>query len=433
MTPAPDLHDKIRNRTAKVGVIGLGYVGLPLAVEFALQGFDVTGFDVDEWKAGEIDGGRSYIPDVKSDDVAKTVAAGKLRATTDMSTLHEMDVIDICVPTPLRKTRDPDLSFVVQAVDAVKAHLRRGQLIILESTTYPGTTDEVVQPALEEQGLKAGTDFYLAFSPERVDPGNTKYSTKSIPKVVGGMNEVSTNLAAELYGAVIDTVVKVSSTQVAEMVKLLENTFRAVNIGLVNEIALMSHRMNIDVWEVIDAAGTKPFGFMPFYPGPGLGGHCIPIDPFYLSWKARQTGFEARFIELAGHVNGSMPAYVAERIAEALNTRKRAINGSKVHLLGMAYKKDVSDMRESPALDVMELLERRGAVVSYTDPFVPRLKYAHIDIASIDESKLDGVDCAVICTNHKAFDYPAIAARYPLIVDTRNALKGIKGEHIFRL
>jgi UDP-N-acetyl-D-glucosamine dehydrogenase len=344
-----------------------------------------------------------------------------------------MDVIDICVPTPLRKTRDPDLSYVVKAVDAVKTHLRPGQLVILESTTYPGTTDEVVQPALEENGLKAGKDFYLAFSPERVDPGNPKYSTKTIPKVVGGVNQVSTDLAAELYGSAIDSVVKVSSTQVAEMVKLLENTFRAVNIGLVNEIALMSHRMNIDVWEVIDAAGTKPFGFMPFYPGPGLGGHCIPIDPFYLSWKARQTGFEARFIELAGHVNGSMPAFVVERIAEALNTRKKAINGSKIHLLGVAYKKDVSDMRESPALDVLELLERRGASVSYTDPFVPRLQHAHIDMASVDESQVNGVDCAVICTNHKAFDYAAIAKRYPLIVDTRNALKGHSGEHIFRL
>ncbi len=433
MTANVELHDRIRNRSARVGIIGLGYVGLPLAVEFAQHGYAVTGFDVDPWKIGEINGGRSYILDVKTEHVARAVADGTLRATADMSALRDMDVIDICVPTPLRKTRDPDLSYVVKAVDAVKAHLRPGQLVILESTTYPGTTDEVVQPALEENGLKAGKDFYLAFSPERVDPGNPKYSTKTIPKVVGGVNQDSTDLAAELHGSAIDSVVKVSSTQVAEMVKLLENTFRAVNIGLVNEIALMSHRMNIDVWEVIDAAGTKPFGFMPFYPGPGLGGHCIPIDPFYLSWKARQTGFEARFIELAGHVNGSMPAFVVERIAEALNTRKKAINGSKIHLLGVAYKKDVSDMRESPALDVLELLERRGASVSYTDPFVPRLQHAHIDMASVDESQVNGVDCAVICTNHKAFDYAAIAKRYPLIVDTRNALKGHSGEHIFRL
>ena len=428
-----ELKDKIQKRQAKVGIIGLGYVGLPLAVEFALHGFNVTGFDVDTWKVGEINGSRSYIGDVKTADVARAVEQQKLRATTDMSRLHDMDAIDICVPTPLRKTRDPDLSYVVQAVEAVKARLRRGQLVILESTTYPGTTDEVVQPALEEGGLKAGTDFHLAFSPERVDPGNVKYSTKTIPKVVGGINRESTDLAADLYGAIIDTVVRVSSTQVAEMVKLLENTFRAVNIGLVNEIALMSHRMNIDVWEVIDAASTKPFGFMPFYPGPGLGGHCIPIDPFYLSWKARQSGFEARFIELAGHVNGSMPAYVVERISEALNTRKKAINGSRIHLLGVAYKKDVSDMRESPALDILELLERRGAQVSYTDPYVPRLQHGITDLRSADESSLNGIDCAVICTNHAAFDYAAMPQRYPLIVDTRNALKGVEAKNIFRL
>jgi UDP-N-acetyl-D-glucosamine dehydrogenase len=427
------LKDRIRSRQAKVGVIGLGYVGLPLAVEFALHGFDVTGFDVDAWKVGEINAGRTYIGDVKGEDVEKAIKGGKLRATTDMSELQDMDAIDICVPTPLRKTRDPDLSYVVQAVDAVKAALRRGQLVILESTTYPGTTDEVVQPALEEKGLEAGRDFYLAFSPERVDPGNPKYSTKTIPKVVGGINAESTELAVELYKSIIDTVVPVSSTQVAEMVKLLENTFRAVNIGLVNEIALMSHRMNIDVWEVIDAASTKPFGFMPFYPGPGLGGHCIPIDPFYLSWKARQSGFEARFIELAGHVNGSMPAYVVERIGEALNTRKKAINGARVHLLGVAYKKDVSDVRESPALDIAELLERRGALLSYSDPYVPRLRHGHVDLTSVDESNVNGVDCAVICTNHAAFDYRRMPERYPLIVDTRNALKGNDAPNVFRL
>jgi UDP-N-acetyl-D-glucosamine dehydrogenase len=282
--------------------------------------------------------------------------------------------------------------------------------------------------------LKAGTDFYLAFSPERVDPGNVSYSTRTIPKVVGGVNKTSTQLASDLYGSIIETVIPVSSTQVAEMVKLLENTFRAVNIGLVNEIALMSHRMNIDVWEVIDAASTKPFGFMPFYPGPGLGGHCIPIDPFYLSWKARQSGFECRFIELAGHVNGSMPAYVVERIGEALNTVKKAINGSRIHLMGVAYKKDVSDLRESPALDVLELLHRRGAALSYTDPYVPRLEHGDIRLCSVAEEKAgDGIDCAVICTNHKVFDYRRMVARFPLIVDTRNALKGIEGNHIFRL
>ncbi|OFW16055.1 MAG: UDP-N-acetyl-D-glucosamine dehydrogenase [Acidobacteria bacterium RIFCSPLOWO2_12_FULL_67_14] len=430
---AAPLKDRIRNRTARVGVIGLGYVGLPLAVEFARNGFEVTGFDVDTSKVDAINGGRSYILDVKNEDIAAAVASRTLAATTDMSRLRDMDVIDICVPTPLRKTKDPDLSYVVQAVDAVKAHLKPGQLVVLESTTYPGTTDEVVQPALEEGGLRAGTDFYLAFSPERVDPGNQTYSTRTIPKVVGGVNPASTELAADLYGSVIDTVVPVSSTRVAEMVKLLENTFRAVNIGLVNEIALMSHRMNIDVWEVIDAASTKPFGFMPFYPGPGLGGHCIPIDPSYLSWKARQYGFECRFIELASHVNGSMPEHVVERIGEALNTLKKAVNGSRVHLFGVAYKKDVSDMRESPALDILELLHRRGATVTYTDPYVPKLQHGDLKLCSLPETKADGIDCAVICTNHSVFDYQAMLKRFPLIVDTRNALKGIQADHIFRL
>ena len=429
-----NLKDKIRDRTAKVGVIGLGYVGLPLAVEFAKKGFDVTGFDVDASKIDEINGGRSYILDVKTEEVRASVDAGRLRATTDMSRLKEMDAIDICVPTPLRKTKDPDLSYVIQAVESVKARLRRGQLVILESTTYPGTTDEVVQPALEEHGLKAGADFYLAFSPERVDPGNPGFNTRTIPKVVGGFDQQSTELASDLYGSIIDTVVPVSSTQVAEMVKLLENTFRAVNIGLVNEIALMAYRMNIDVWEVIDAASTKPFGFMPFYPGPGLGGHCIPIDPFYLSWKARQSGFECRFIELAGQVNASMPAYVVERIGEALNTMKKAVNGSRIHLFGVAYKKDVSDMRESPALDVLELLSRRGAALSYTDPFVPTLQHGDINLCSVPEDKAaQGIDCAVICTNHGVFDYADIVKSYPLVVDTRNALKGIKAGHVFRL
>jgi UDP-N-acetyl-D-glucosamine dehydrogenase len=318
-------------------------------------------------------------------------------------------------------------------VEAVRAHLRPGQLVILESTTYPGTTEEVVQPLLQETGLRAGSDFYLAFSPERVDPGNRDYTTRRIPKVVGGVNAASTELAVELYRSIIDVVVPVSSTQVAEMVKLLENTFRAVNIGLVNEIAQMSRRMDIDVWEVIDAAGTKPFGFMPFYPGPGLGGHCIPIDPFYLSWKARQNGFECRFIELAGHVNGSMPAFVVERVSEALNTMKKAINGARIHLFGVAYKKDVSDIRESPALDVLELLHRRGATLSYTDPFVPTLEHAGTRLDSVPEAETVDVDCAVICTNHSAFGYSSMPDRFPLVVDTRNALRGISAHNVFRL
>ncbi|MGE0446457.1 MAG: nucleotide sugar dehydrogenase [Vicinamibacterales bacterium] len=428
-----NLKEKLERRSARVGVIGLGYVGLPLAVEFARAGFDVTGFDVDAAKTEAISAGRSYIGDVKSADLAEQVQAGRLRATTDMSRLAEMDAVDICVPTPLRKTKDPDMSFVVAAAEQIARYLHPGMLIVLESTTYPGTTAEVLQPMFEAQGLVVGRDFFLAFSPERVDPANEKFNTRNTPKVVGGTTPACSEVAAALYRTSIDTVVPVSSTQVAEMVKLLENTFRAVNIGLVNEIALMSHRMNIDVWEVINAASTKPFGFMPFYPGPGLGGHCIPIDPFYLSWKARQSGFECRFIELAGQINGSMPAYVVERIGEALNTQKRAINGAKVHLFGVAYKKDVSDMRESPALDVLELLHRRGAELSYTDPHVPTLQEGDLCLASVPEPDVRGIDCAVICTNHSVFDYAAMPGRFPIVVDTRNALKGVTAPNVFRL
>jgi UDP-N-acetyl-D-glucosamine dehydrogenase len=427
------LKEKLEKRQASVGVIGLGYVGLPLAVEFAKAGFDVTGFDVDESKVAEMNAGRSYILDVRTEDVASFVKAGRLRATTDMSKLADMDAVDICVPTPLRKTKDPDMSFVVSAAEEIAKYIHPGMLIVLESTTYPGTTAEVLQPMFEARGLTAGEGFYLAFSPERVDPANEKFNTRNTPKVVGGTTPACSEMAAALYAAAVDTVVPVSSTQVAEMVKLLENTFRAVNIGLVNEIALMAHRMNIDVWEVIDAAKTKPFGFMPFYPGPGLGGHCIPIDPFYLSWKAKQSGFECRFIELAGHVNGSMPEYVVERISEALNTRKKAINGARIHLFGLAYKKDVSDMRESPALDILQLLHRRGAELSYTDPYVPTLKEGSVALQSIPEEKVDGVDCAVIATDHKVFNYSAMPTRFPLIVDTRNALKGNAAKNIFRL
>jgi UDP-N-acetyl-D-glucosamine dehydrogenase len=425
--------DLIRSKKARIGVIGLGYVGLPLAVEFARAGFDTTGFDVDAAKISQINGGKSYIPDVPDAELCAAVKAGKLHATSDMSQLGAMDVIDICVPTPLRKTKDPDLSFVVKAVEAVAATLRRNQLVVLESTTYPGTTDEVVQPMLEAGGLKADEDFLLAFSPERVDPGNAQFTTRTIPKVVGGIGPKSTEAAAQLYASVVATVVPVSSTRVAEMVKLLENTFRAVNIGLVNEVALMSHKMDIDVWEVIDAAKTKPFGFMPFYPGPGLGGHCIPIDPFYLSWKARQSGFEARFIELAGHVNGSMPEYVVDRIGEALNSVKKPINGSRIHLFGIAYKKDVNDMRESPALDILELLVKRGAIVSYTDPWVPELRDGAHAQPSVDfETALrNGYDCVVVTTDHKLFDYERIAA-LPLVVDTRNAIKR-RSPAIFKL
>jgi len=434
MTAASELLERIRTTQARIGIIGLGYVGLPLAVEFARAGFDVTGFDVDEGKIAQINAGKSYIPDVPASELSEVVQKGKLRATSDMAKLGDMDVVDICVPTPLRKTKDPDLSYVVKAVEAAAKVLRRGQLVILESTTYPGTTDEVVQPMLEAGGFRAGEDFLLAFSPERVDPGNAQYTTRQIPKVVGGNGVASTEAACALYSRVVASVVPVSSTRVAEMVKLLENTFRAVNIGLVNEIALMSRKMDIDVWEVIDAAKTKPFGFMPFYPGPGLGGHCIPIDPFYLSWKARQSGFECRFIELAGQVNGSMPEYVVQRVADALNSVKKPINGSKVHLFGVAYKRDVNDMRESPALDVLELLIRRGAEVTYSDPWVGEIHEGHHHLKSVDVDTAiaGGFDCAVITTDHAAFDYARLAA-LPLIVDTRNALKGMTGANIVRL
>jgi UDP-N-acetyl-D-glucosamine dehydrogenase len=429
-----ELLQKIESKQAKLGVIGLGYVGLPLAVEFARAGFSVVGFDVDEKKVAELKAGRSYIPDVSSAHLAEVVNNGRFVATTDAGALSTVDIIDICVPTPLRKTKDPDMTYVVQAVKATADVLRKGQLIILESTTYPGTTVEVVQPELAARGFTPGVDFYLAFSPERVDPGNPHYQTKNIPKVVGGINEDSTRAAVAFYAQVMDTVIPVSSPSVAEMVKLLENTFRAVNIGLVNELALMCNRMGLDVWEVIDAAKTKPFGFMPFYPGPGLGGHCIPIDPFYLSWKARQYNFEARFIELAGSVNGAMPEFVVQRIIDALNSKKKALNGSRVHVIGVAYKRDVNDLRESPALEVLELLAQRGAIVSYTDPYVPAFKHASLDLQSVDELQAHtGVDCGVIITDHKVFDYAGMVARFPLLVDTRNALKGVRSDSLFRL
>jgi UDP-N-acetyl-D-glucosamine dehydrogenase len=429
-----ELLKKIESKQAKLGVIGLGYVGLPLAVEFARAGFPVVGYDVDQKKVADLMAGRSYIPDVPSAHLAEVLKSGKFMATTDPKQLGDVDIIDICVPTPLRKTKDPDMTYVVQAVEVTAAVLRKGQLIILESTTYPGTTVEVVQPTLAAKGFKPGVDFYLAFSPERVDPGNPNYQTKNIPKVVGGINEDSTRAAVAFYAQVMDTVIPVSSPSVAEMVKLLENTFRAVNIGLVNELAQMCHRMDLDVWEVIDAAKTKPFGFMPFYPGPGLGGHCIPIDPHYLSWKARQYNFEARFIDLAGNVNAGMPEFVVQLIIDALNSQRKSLNGARVHIIGAAYKRDVNDLRESPALDVLELLAKRGAIVSYTDPYVPELRHAHLDLKTVDEKKMhEGVDCGVIVTDHKVFDYHAMVNRFPLLVDTRNALKGVTRDHVFRL
>ena len=429
------LLERIRSKQARVGVIGLGYVGLPLVVEFAAAGLEAVGFDIVAEKVAAIKKGNSYIADVPASRVGALVRSGHLSVTTDFSLLSTLDTINICVPTPLRKAKDPDLSYVISAVDQIAKHLHSGQLIILESTTYPGTIDEVVLPRLEEGGLSVGTDFFLAFSPERVDPGNREWTTKNIPKVVGGVDRASTAVAAALYEHCVNEVVTVSSPRVAEMVKLLENTFRAVNIGLVNELALMCASLDVDVWEVIDAAKTKPFGFMPFYPGPGLGGHCIPIDPFYLSWKARQNGFESRFIELAGYVNGAMPRYVVERIAEALNSRSRSVKGSRIHLVGVAYKPDVSDMRESPALDIAQLLIQRGALLSYSDPFVESVSEGQLDLHSvpIEEALGSGIDCAVITTNHQGVDYESIVRRSPIVVDTRNTLQGVKEAHIFRL
>ena len=430
-----ELSEKIRSKAVRAGVIGLGYVGLPLAVEFAKAGVKAVGFDVDTKKTASILKGKSYISDIESEVVSRVVRDGTLVATTDFALLEDVDTINICVPTPLRKTKDPDLSYVVKAAEQIAAHLRPGQLVILESTTYPGTVTEVVQPMLEKQGLRAGTDFFLAFSPERVDPGNVEWMTRNIPKVVGGTDTNSTEVAAALYNLIVETVVPVSSTRVAEMVKLLENTFRAVNIGLVNELALMCRDLDVDVWEVIDAAKTKPFGFMPFYPGPGLGGHCIPIDPFYLSWKARQNGFESRFIELAGHVNASMPRYVVERVTEALNSRARSVRGSRVHLCGMAYKPNVGDVRESPSLDIANLLIRQGANVSYSDPHVGVVREAGLTLDEVPLSQAleDGVDVSVITTHHDEFDYDAIVRLSPVVVDTRNSLRGIDADHIFRL
>ena len=431
---AEGLAEKIRTKTAQVGIVGLGYVGLPLAVEFAKAGFQVTGLEVQESRAAQINAGHSYVQDVPTEQLAPLVAQGLLKATTDFGAVAGLDTINICVPTPLRKTKDPDMSFIVSACQEIARHIRKGTLVILESTTYPGTTDELVRPMLERDDLKVGRDIFLCFSPERVDPGNPQYQTKNIPKVVGGSTADCTDLGVLLYSQTLDKVVPVSSTQVAEMVKLLENTFRMINIGLVNELAVMCQRMGINVWEVIDAAATKPFGFMPFYPGPGLGGHCIPVDPFYLSWKSKQAGIEARFIELAGHVNGQMPHYVVDLIQDALNQQGKPLKNSHIHLLGVAYKKDIYDVRESPALDIALLLGKRGAKVSYSDPYVSSLKLDGQELPAEDALEMaERADCMVVVTNHSCFPYPELVERAALIVDTRNALKGVCSPKIVKL
>lgn len=428
------LVDKIRKKKIRSAVIGLGYVGLPLAVELAEAGVEVVGIDLDKTKVDAINNKKSYIQDVPTAKVKDLVSKGMLTATNVYSALMNVDTINICVPTPLRKTKEPDISYIVKSAEQIARFLKKGQLIILESTTYPGTTDEVLLPMFEAKGLKVGKDFFLAFSPERVDPANPQYNTRNIPKVVGGVTPECTDAAKALYELAIDTVFPVSSTRVAETVKLLENTFRAVNIGLVNELALMCDKMNINVWEVIDAAKTKPFGFMAFYPGPGLGGHCIPIDPFYLSWKARLFGFEARFIELAGQINGAMPEHVVKKIGDALNEIGKSVKGAKVLILGVAYKKNVSDFRESPAFEVIHFLRQKGATVSYSDPHVPSIKEGEVTMKSVKLTPelLKKSDCVVIITDHAKYDYSLIVQHANLVLDTRNAIK-VKSNKVVKL
>ncbi|MDN3515425.1 MAG: nucleotide sugar dehydrogenase [Candidatus Brocadia sp.] len=430
-----ELQEKIKTKKAKIGVIGLGYVGLPLALEFVRNGYCVTGIDKSKDRVESLNKGTSYVIDIKGEDIAQFIEKGLLSVTDDASVLSTLDAISICVPTPLTKTKDPDMSYIINVGQEIKNYLHNDQLFVLESTTYPGTTEELIQPMLEEGGLKAGRDFYLAFSPERIDPGNKTYSVKNIPKVVGGVTPQCTELACNLYGQIIERIVPVSSPKVAETVKLLENTFRNVNIALVNEIAIMAEKLGIDVWEVIDAAKSKPFGFMSFYPGPGLGGHCIPIDPLYLSWVAKKNGFELRFIALADQINSSMPEFVVEKVADALNTVRKSVKGSNIHILGVAYKKDIDDVRESPALEIMNILRFKGAKVTYTDPYIPEIISQKFSIRSkpLTKELLSRIDCSVIVTDHSKFDYNLIVSHSKLIVDTRNALKGIHKKHIVRL
>ncbi|MEN6570523.1 MAG: nucleotide sugar dehydrogenase [Anaerolineaceae bacterium] len=438
MNTKEQLIRKFENKTARVAVVGMGYVGLPLATVFADAGFEVTGIDPVSEKMDAINRGESYIMDVPTAHVAQLVKAGKLKGTTDFAVVKDVDAVSICVPTPLRKTGDPDLSFIVNATASIAPYVHPGMVVILESSTYPGTTREMVLPVLtEKSGLKVGEELFVAFSPERVDPGRTDWTTKNTPKVIGGMTEACTEVAAAWYAQALDTVVPVSSTEVAEMAKLLENTFRMINIGLVNELALMCDRLGVDVWEVIDAAGTKPFGFMKFSPGPGLGGHCIPIDPLYLSWKLRSLNYTARFIELASEINTGMPRFVLTRVTDALNARKKSVNGSKVLVLGAAYKPDIDDLRESPALDVIGLLEKKGAEVEYHDPYVASLQLegkTRFSVKDLDKAVREA-DCVVIITNHKKYDYAKILSDAKLIVDTRNALgkAGYKNEKVVRL
>jgi len=426
MGESAGLRERLEQKTAHVVVVGLGYVGLPMAVELGKAGFQVTGVDVSDAKVETIQAGESGVKDVPAFEVAGLRATDKLKATTDFAATATADVVVICVPTPLSKTRDPDLSFILNSCEQIATHLHPGQLIILESTTYPGTTQELVLPLMEKTGHKVGEDFYLAYSPERIDPGNKTYTLTNTSKIVGGTTPECNEMAALFYGQLIDDVVTVSSTGTAEITKLLENTFRSVNIALVNEVALMCDKLEIDVWEVISAAATKPYGFMPFYPGPGLGGHCIPIDPHYLAWKMRTLDFQSKFIELASEVTRSMPTYVVTKVSDVLNLFERSVKGSSILVLGVTYKPNVGDIRESPALDIIEMLQTKGAHVSYHDPFVGRLSIENIDMASVEltEATVQAADCVVIATNHESFDYQALIDHAKCIFDTRNATSG---------
>jgi UDP-N-acetyl-D-glucosamine dehydrogenase len=425
------LIEKINSKRARIGIIGIGYVGLPLAVEFAKSGYNVVGIDLNQEKVRRINRGENYIKDIPDSELRGLVEDKRLSATCDFSVLKDIDAISICVPTPLNKTKDPDLSCILDSTKEIKRYLHKDQLIILESTTYPGTTRELILPMLEDTGLKVGTDFFLTFSPERIDPGNKIFNTRNTPKIIGGITEACKRHALALYGYIIDKVIPVSSTESAEIVKLLENTFRSINIGLVNEVAIMCNKLGIDVWEVIEAASSKPYGFMPFYPGPGLGGHCIPIDPHYLSWKLKTLNYRARFIELAGEINSGMPHYVVDKMVDALNRQKKCLNGSRILILGVAYKKDIDDPRDSPALDIIKILQEKGAEVSYNDPYIPSLDDNFKGMRSIDINKglLSGMDCVVIVTDHSTYDWEMIAKNSKLVVDTRNATSKIQKNH----
>ena len=431
------LLDRIESQKAVCGVVGLGYVGLPLAVELASAGYRVVGFDVSETVCAGINRGHSHIQDIPSERLAQFTESGKIEAVTDMTRMKECDVVCVCVPTPHAKTRDPDVSYVVAATEAIAASLRSGQLVILESTTYPGTTRELMLPMLESNGLRVGEDFFLCFSPERVDPGNEIWQVHNTPKVLGGVTRECLNVAYALYSRVMERIVPVSSPEAAELTKLLENTFRSINIALANEMAQVCDRLNVDVFEVIEAAATKPFGFMKFTPGPGIGGHCIPLDPHYLAWKMKTLNYKTRMIELAGEVNSEMPEYVVEKVQDALNRHRKSVNGSRILVLGVAYKRDIDDLRESPALDIIRLLEDKGAVIDYHDPYVPEIREdghsrAHTSVAP-DEARLRDADCVVITTDHQVVDYEMVVRNAQLIVDTRNATRGLTGGAIIGL